>query len=520
MIRPQLFFTTTALLLFSLIFLMDKEFISNHKHSFRRMLLRRELSELSDPKTVLHKESKETRESGGSAFCLIVKDENDILLEWVAYHYHVFKMRRLIVATDPSSKNSPLDVLNRWIQNNDYFGLDVTVWNDEDFMPDYFNATDDSKMDYSRVPLIIPTDESMFFGPSDRIYADKLLEPIRKGIIPHGQHENETYVRENQEQVRKELMTLNNHRFRQQTFISQCFRQIKTEQEERQHDPEPNQIGWTVHIDTDEYLVPNPWISLFVHNNESAAVDFDIRNENDNIASQHFDRKVLGDIFPEKPSDGSLWKFFHEFFEKSKTGSINRTIRDRARTCVTMPRVDFGAKEDADNATPVATTEANKFSWNHKRFESLRWKYHGNFNISMLHGKTIVNTIELPNHFPFFSEKMAQNVHQPLPTVINTEKDGCSHIPMNIYNELRFEEPILVRHHLGSLERFLSLNYVTRNAIKHNIINEQASQQKGDELGKWWIGGWLDNFVALHGSEKAYAVLPEPYSTRQALMRK
>ena len=48
----------------------------------------------------------------GSAFCLLIKDDNDLLSEWIAYHYHVFNMRRLIVAMDPTSKTSPLDDKN------------------------------------------------------------------------------------------------------------------------------------------------------------------------------------------------------------------------------------------------------------------------------------------------------------------------------------------------------------------------------------------------------------------------
>ena len=36
--------------------------------------------------------------------CLLLKDNNIILPEWLAYHYTVLPLRRLIVAVDPSSK--------------------------------------------------------------------------------------------------------------------------------------------------------------------------------------------------------------------------------------------------------------------------------------------------------------------------------------------------------------------------------------------------------------------------------
>jgi hypothetical protein len=46
--------------------------------------------------------------------CLLVMDDNHFLIEWLAYHYHVMPLRRLIVAVDPRSSTSPKPVLNRW----------------------------------------------------------------------------------------------------------------------------------------------------------------------------------------------------------------------------------------------------------------------------------------------------------------------------------------------------------------------------------------------------------------------
>eukprot|EP00535_Pseudo-nitzschia_heimii_P001226 CAMPEP_0197176734 /NCGR_PEP_ID=MMETSP1423-20130617/2556_1 /TAXON_ID=476441 /ORGANISM="Pseudo-nitzschia heimii, Strain UNC1101" /LENGTH=131 /DNA_ID=CAMNT_0042626143 /DNA_START=454 /DNA_END=846 /DNA_ORIENTATION=- len=37
----------------------------------------------------------------GPAFCMLIKDDNDILDEWIGYHYHTMKMRKVVVAVDP-----------------------------------------------------------------------------------------------------------------------------------------------------------------------------------------------------------------------------------------------------------------------------------------------------------------------------------------------------------------------------------------------------------------------------------
>lgn len=70
--------------------------------------------------------------------CLLIKDDNEILGEWLAYHYHTIKLRHLIVAVDPSSRQSPRRILTKWSLMTD---LKVREWNDADFMPPEFLAT-------------------------------------------------------------------------------------------------------------------------------------------------------------------------------------------------------------------------------------------------------------------------------------------------------------------------------------------------------------------------------------------
>lgn len=67
--------------------------------------------------------------------CLLIKDDNDILSEWIAYHYHTLKLRRLVVAVDPLSAESPADILQRWRLMTD---LQVFLWTDDQYMPKNF----------------------------------------------------------------------------------------------------------------------------------------------------------------------------------------------------------------------------------------------------------------------------------------------------------------------------------------------------------------------------------------------
>lgn len=50
----------------------------------------------------------------GFLMCLIVRDNNPILTEWLAYHYHVLPLRQLIVTEDPKACKSAKAHLDDW----------------------------------------------------------------------------------------------------------------------------------------------------------------------------------------------------------------------------------------------------------------------------------------------------------------------------------------------------------------------------------------------------------------------
>jgi len=76
------------------------------------------------------------KEEGLSA-CLLVNDENPRLPEWIAYHYQILPLRGLIVAVDPASRLSPASILNRWTRLKEELGLEILLWNREDYYMPY-----------------------------------------------------------------------------------------------------------------------------------------------------------------------------------------------------------------------------------------------------------------------------------------------------------------------------------------------------------------------------------------------
>ena len=147
----------------------------------------------------------EAKDDVGFSACLLIRDDNDILNEWIAYHYHVLNMKRLIVAVDPGSETSPIAVLDPWRDI-----MEIDLWNDDDYMPNRFLDT---------------------------------------GMPPAEDIKNITKFKD---VSNKEMLEINIHRYRQRVFLTECFKQVKEEKR-----------SWAVHVDTDEYVVPSKYLFLF-----------------------------------------------------------------------------------------------------------------------------------------------------------------------------------------------------------------------------------------------------------------
>jgi hypothetical protein len=64
--------------------------------------------------------------------CLIIKDDNIILPEWLAYHYTVLPLHRLIVGVDTLSHTDPTPILDAY----QTLGMNITTWKNDSFWKD------------------------------------------------------------------------------------------------------------------------------------------------------------------------------------------------------------------------------------------------------------------------------------------------------------------------------------------------------------------------------------------------
>jgi hypothetical protein len=134
--------------------------------------------------------------------CLLNYDDNHFLIEWLAFHYQTLPLRRLIIATDPRSRTSPSEILQRWQPL-----MNITEWSDDDYFP----------LSY------------------------------RRSILKSRKYPNTT-----------KLVLM--HRTRQRFFYLNCMRQLRREHEADVNSSLPvrsSRRNWAVFIDVDEFLFPN-----------------------------------------------------------------------------------------------------------------------------------------------------------------------------------------------------------------------------------------------------------------------
>lgn len=64
--------------------------------------------------------------------CLMIKDNNVLLPEWLAYHYTFLPLRRLIVVIDPLSHTDPKPIFDAYGS----IGMNISIWADDLFWVD------------------------------------------------------------------------------------------------------------------------------------------------------------------------------------------------------------------------------------------------------------------------------------------------------------------------------------------------------------------------------------------------
>lgn len=150
--------------------------------------------------------SKKAKNLTQAAFgaCIMVKEDNDLLYEWIAYHYTVLPLGYLVIGSDLANSQDPAYVLNRWTKAGVY---DLRHW--------------------------ILTPEAF--------------------IHRHGNYDEKygrnTTTKDGAELTSAELRSHYHHALihRQKGFLTACTELLKK-----------HGVGWSVFIDSDEFVLLNP----------------------------------------------------------------------------------------------------------------------------------------------------------------------------------------------------------------------------------------------------------------------
>jgi Glycosyl transferase family 2 len=348
--------------------------------------------------------------------CMLIKDDNDLLNEWLAYHYHVLNLRYLLVAVDPSSATSPTPIFDKWRRLTD---LKIVEWSDPNFMPKVFLLTG-----YHISPNLIDGDASKSKW--------------------HEGHEDE-------EQVKADNLQITNHRFRQVTFLASCLKHMRNHKK-----------TWTMHIDTDEFVVVNP----LLRNTTQA-----------NVRMIHV---------PEIQEKGSIFQVVKQYYQ-------DKTLRQKFNyPCISMPRLLFGSVEFDENFT-VPHDMPHQF--NSSKLETIRWQYHTDYDDKDRNAqpKVIVDVSVVDRSNDMFKKPFS--IHRP-------SNHLCRRIDQLEFRQLQ-RYPITVNHYTGSWERYFAKNDTRRSERAYNAKAHVAAGHDN------WMSRWLSGFVNHVGTERAKELLQE-----------
>jgi hypothetical protein len=297
--------------------------------------------------------------------CMIAKDENIGLPEWLAYHMQLLPLKRFIIGLDPSGKTNPRHILKGFGE----IGLDWTVLE----YGDYFR---EGRKDYCK-----------------RNFTHRYDRKIRS-MVP----------------VTDKLVLYKSHLWRQSVFYEKCLTMLREEKR-----------TWTIFLDTDEFLTYNPYLPeerpsvLCVHGNREKVIQC-LKKYHANMMGpeQGVHMRTLVPItLPNgtmvlPPSNTSrsvpatMAHFLHRYMQ-----DIIAWHEDWKLPCWGLPRRNFGAFES--NSTQTAQKEKQVL-------QTLRFRLHTQAPFNGL-GKCMVDVSRYEGKFD------VANPHRILPA------GYCGHAP-------------------------------------------------------------------------------------------
>ncbi|CAB9502533.1 expressed unknown protein [Seminavis robusta] len=406
--------------------------------------------------------------------CLILQNEheNQYLTEWLAYHWHVLPLRRLIVWKDPLSETSPESILSRWHEK-----MDITVWD--------------------RPQQIYP-----------------VRHPDRKK-----QHFYDDYQ---QDQDLHDKLHARNQR--QKVFLGMCLRTLKREG-----------LSWTILSHTDEYALINPRVrnttdplhdrASIIHTGTRIVEDDDMESH-DSTSNKNDDKNnstndIIPLTIPSQNESGSVLKWLQRTQPyasiAARTSPHNVLLK---QPCIPLTSKQFGTYERKDANSLKNDLNNNRSSafasfWNssssstmqRQDFLTLRWQYWGHELHEQNKPKVRTHLLDL-SRIPVSFLHWKVDSHRPIPRY-----DIC---PIQVIHER--DNMFVVHHYAGTTER---LKYGDTKTKKNpdeldditattQLIREERLHQ--DTIhNTFWEGNtvpqWLDGFVESVGPQEAKRLL-------------
>ena len=222
----------------------------------------------------------------GFGACLMVKDDNDLLYEWIAYHYTVVSLRHIVIGIDVGSLQNVSNVLSRWDNANftSHHQLRYWILQPEEFM--YRHHRDhNGKGPMLSYNNIVPTRRSTDWK---QIHHHELVE-------------------------------------RQKGFVTVCSEILKTAG-----------VAWTLYIDSDEFIAWNP-----LSDDEDVQLQTNIRQRNVMNNRSYTIRKQFAASntrYTAGRNASQNWNYYDRIRQLQNQQNLPE--------CYTMPRLLVGALEN------------------------------------------------------------------------------------------------------------------------------------------------------------------------------
>jgi hypothetical protein len=286
--------------------------------------------------------------------CLMIKEDNELLPEWLAHHYTVLPLRYIVVGSDVGNTQNPEEILSRW--QTARTDLQYWVWN---------NA-------------------STFVHRHDH---DPIMKVKNTNINGGGSGVD------NNEKLQA------HHAFvhRQKGFITACSEFLKKQG-----------VQWTTYIDSDEFVALN---RLGSDDNDLIIQDRgpnSIRNESYQ-ARRDLDNSAFGP--GSTPASTTKTTTVAEVLHKLRDTGFLKT------PCYTLPRLLVGALENATCPAAAAVNELARRDYRYEEMSTLRFVQHakkGDFSASK-YGKVVMDLSEINEET--VNSTVPRNIHRPYKSV-------------------------------------------------------------------------------------------------------